>query len=245
MKSKLIVFLIPFSRPSFLYIACIFLISSHSLFISRTASAQTSPIAQWNFEEGSQCTTADEITPGVDGSLGPDCLGNGDAPVWSLDAKVGTHSLEFNGAGDEINLGDIEMNHPLQLANSEMTITAWIKQGDNGDGWQRIVDKSTGGGGANGYAFYANPGTRQVGCSVNGNSYKSDNDVFNLNDWTHVAAVITNSAFTIYVNGIAKEGNFNSGHSAQLPPNVTAPIPTFLFASVQSHSVVIGHCGPS
>ena len=210
-------------------------------------SSSPTPIAKYAFDEGMGCTANDSAggSSPKEGMLGPNCLGNGDAPVWSLDAKVGMHSLEFNGAGDEINLGDIEMNHPLQLANSEMTITAWIKQGDNGDGWQRIVDKSTGGGGANGYAFYANPGTRQVGCSVNGNSYKSDNDVFNLNDWTHVAAVITNSAFTIYVNGIAKEGNFNSGHSAQLPPNVTAPMRIGTWESVQSHSVVIGHCGPS
>ena len=75
------------------------------------------------------------------------------------DGKV-DRAGEFDGRDDSIDLGSIEEGDPLQLASGG-TITAWFKQLE-GDGGQRIIDKSDGPGGANGYALIAHPGDQSV-----------------------------------------------------------------------------------
>ena len=96
---------------------------------------------------------------------------------------------------------------------------AWFKQEEGGDRWQRIVDKSNGPIGANGYSLIADPVNRALYVLVDGKSYRSEFSVFEFDKWTHVAAVIDADDFIIYVNGVKQAGKFFRG-SAELPPDV-------------------------
>jgi len=62
-------------------------------------------------------------------------------------------SIVFDGDNDYVDLGTIGVSHPLQL-NNGFTISWWGIQGGGGDLFQRIIDKSNGGLGANGWAIY-------------------------------------------------------------------------------------------
>ena len=62
-------------------------------------------------------------------------------------------SIVFDGDNDFIDLGTIGVSHPLQLDNG-FTISWWGIQSGSGDLFQRIIDKSNGGLGLNGWAIY-------------------------------------------------------------------------------------------
>ena len=125
---------------------------------------------------------------------------------------------EFDGVDDAINLGVVETGSSLQFTSGG-TITAWFYQREGGDRYQRIVDKSNSNGGANGYSLLADPVERSLIILVDRSQYRTDPDVFELNEWTHVAAVIGADDFAIYVNGKKQNGAFVAG-AAQLPPDV-------------------------
>ena len=188
--------------------------------IHEEASADSALVAHYDFGEGTGCTTADatDRTGSKLGSLEPNCMADGsDGPGWSV-GKV-TTGLELDGDDDYIELGSIEAGHPLQLSGGG-TVAAWVRP-QAGDRWQRIVDKSTNHSGTNGYALIADPFDRSIWLSVNRANYKSAAGVYELSEWAHVAAVITESVFTIFVDGVEVSGNFIAG-SAQLPPDVVA-----------------------
>ena len=48
--------------------------------------------------------------------------------------------------------------------------------------------------------------------AVNGNVFASSSGIYNLDEWTHVAGVITAAGFEIYVNGVKDTGaGFTTG----------------------------------
>ena len=74
-------------------------------------------------------------------------------------------------------------------------------------------------GGANGYGLVAHPLDRSIILAVDNSSYRTDPGAYEFDDWTHVAAVVGENAFEIYVNGEKKDGTFTRG-AVQLPPDV-------------------------
>ena len=188
--------------------------------IHEQASANNALVAHYNFGEGTGCTTAD-IVAGAEnklGSLEPNCIaGSSDAPQWSV-GKVNT-GLDFDGDDDFVDLGSIEVGHPLQLSGGG-TLTAWFRP-QAGDRWQRIIDKSTNHSGINGYALIADPFDRSIWLSVNQANYKTTGGVYEFGEWAHVAAVMSERGFTIYIDGLVVSGSFIAG-SAQVPPDVAA-----------------------
>ena len=86
---------------------------------------------------------------------------------------------------------------------------------------QRILDKSDGPGGANGYGLVAHPLDRSIILAVDNASYRTDPGVYEFDDWTHVAAVIGENAFEIYINGEKQDASFVRG-GPQFPPNIEA-----------------------
>ena len=126
------------------------------------------------------------------------------------------NALEFDGDDDFVDLGFIENGHPLQLASGG-TLMGWFRQRD-GDGGQRIVDKSDGITGANGYSLIAHSDDQSIILAVNGTVFRTDPDAYVFDRWTHVAAVIKNDVYEIYVNGNLESGTVLRG-IAQLPPN--------------------------
>ena len=184
------------------------------------ADPDSALIAHYQLDEGEGCTTNDSIdgTASLEGSLEPNCtLTESDGPSWSTSNAISGNALEFDGNDDYVDLGVIETGHPLQLLEGG-TLAVWMNQ-RAGDRWQRIVDKSTAGSGANGYALIADPFDRSIWLSVDGANYKSGPGVYAFDDWTHVAVVIAETAFEIYIDGVLTSGTFQSG-SARLPPNV-------------------------
>ena len=65
-------------------------------------------------------------------------------------------SVSFDGTDEFIDLGS--QDGDLRLSGSNGAIIAWIKPTLTGDDFQRIVDKSDGGNGSNGYALFINNG---------------------------------------------------------------------------------------
>ena len=177
-------------------------------------------IAHYPFNEGNGCTTADSAS-GVspkEGTLKPNCSSTGsDGPSWSNGVGNVGSALEFDGGDDYVDLGRIAIDHPLQL-NTGGTLMGWFNQRP-GDRLQRIFDKSTRGFGAKGYTLVADPRTRAVSIFIWGSHYRSEVGVYKLYEWTHVAAVIAESEFEIYVNGTKVNGAFVQG-GAKLPTNV-------------------------
>ena len=172
-------------------------------------------VSHWKLDEENWDGQAEEV---VDSSVpgNPGTAENGAQTAET--GKIG-RAGEFDGDDDSLHMGSIEVGHPLQLSNGG-TITAWFKQLE-GDGGQRILDKSNGLGGANGYALIAHPGDQSVLLAVGNSTYRTNPGMYELNEWTHLAVTIAKDTFEVYVNGQKKEGTFTRG-AAQLPPDVGA-----------------------
>ena len=153
------------------------------------------------------------------GTLGDSTAGTN--PTWNLTGKY-NGAFEFDGDDDFIELGAITPGHPLMFANSNLTITAWFYK-YAGNSWQRIIDKSDGGTAQNGYAIYVQ-NDNDINIAVDGNTITADAGAqgFALHEnWIHMAAVISDSYYAIYLNGINITGiTWGSGDSPTQPPNV-------------------------
>jgi len=61
-------------------------------------------------------------------------------------------SIVFDGLDDYIELGSVDSNNPLSLyGQTEFSIDLWLKPDYTGDTFQRVIDKSSSGSGANGW----------------------------------------------------------------------------------------------
>jgi len=140
----------------------------------------------WEFEEGSDLTTADSSVNGNTGTLAND-------QMWT-----GFGELDFDGSDDYVNCG---AGSSLNLTNS-LTISAWISPRSFGQaGWGRIVDK---GNGASGFSFFLNESDYGLGYVIYGGPLAwSNSAVVTLNQQQHVAVVYDESLSTItfYVDG--------------------------------------------
>jgi hypothetical protein len=114
--------------------------------------------------------------------------------------KLGS-ALSFDGDDDYVELGSIASGDPLMLDNTDMTISMWIKPTLTGDDYQRLIDKSTSGGGAGGYSFIVrSDGTLLVW--VDSAQYVGSTFTLEPNVWQHVAWTHLESGLPkLYVNG--------------------------------------------
>jgi len=152
-------------------------------------------VAYWPMWEGSGDTVHDLSGNGNHGALT-----NG--PTWVATEMGG--ALEFDGDDDFIELGSIGPDHPLSFTGNEFSLAFWLYQESGGDQFQRIIDKSDGGGGANGFAFVTqytgNEGHVQF--YVDGNAiglYFSG--VYSYQTWVHLTLTWDGSAFKLYTDG--------------------------------------------
>ena len=145
-----------------------------------------------------------------------DIVGDNDGAVMGATPAPGVagQAYNFDGEDNKIELGLIDTSNPLQL-NSGGTIMAWCKQQSGGDSWQRVIDKSTGGSGANGYYLALHPSSRSVWLGVDGTNFTSSSSAYNFDEWTHVTAVISATGHEIHVNGQL----ISSFSSTVLPPS--------------------------
>ena len=125
-------------------------------------------------------------------------------PTWTT-GQIGG-ALSFDGDDDYVEIGDIGGTDDLALAGSNFTISSWIKPNLTGDRHQRIVDKSNGGNGANGYAFLVHT-DRKISFTVAGTTLWSSS-VITAGIWQHVAVTGDGSDYQLYVEGLPVSGSF-------------------------------------
>lgn len=171
-------------------------------------------VAYWSFDYSNSSGVYDNSTYTNFGEFG------GGLSTDNLTSAMNGDGLNLDGNDDHIELGTISSGDSLMLNGSDLTIMAWINDLSGGDIYPRIVDKSTAGGGANGYAVWIY--NQKIGYSVAGNSWDSDDTTaISYGTWHHLAIVSNQTATTAYLDGVEKPGSYYSGSHAT-PPNAEA-----------------------
>jgi len=135
-------------------------------------------------------------------------------------------ALAFDGRGGYAALGTIGTGHPLGLAGSTFTISAWFVQEPGGDPYQRIIDKSDERLGRNGWALGADPGSGQVHLyahdGARGADFCSARGAITPGVWHHVAAVARSDRYELWIDGHRDEKAFFEEGRHVLPGDGTA-----------------------
>ena len=114
-------------------------------------------------------------------------------------------SLHLDGDDDHAQVGRVEAHAPLALAASRFTVAAWFLQEPGGDPYQRIVDKSDGMFGHDGWALSADNTTGQIHLYAHdgrkGGDYVSRRGAYSTGEWHHVVAVARAGGHEIWIDG--------------------------------------------
>ena len=138
-----------------------------------------------------------------------------------LETAENISSLYLNGKDDFIKLGVVKDDDPLQLSGKPFTLAAWFRQEEGGDPYQRIIDKSDGPQGQNGWAlaadaksgmihFYAHDGEQ-------GADFASRRGLYEPGQWHFVVAVARRDRLEIWLDGELDDGSWYEGGSHTLP----------------------------
>ena len=133
-------------------------------------------------------------------------------------------SFNFDGDDDYIELGQIDSSNPISfVGTTENTWEVWINSTGTGDTYQRIIDKSSAGGGVGGWFFSlgSNPSLQRIYCKINNQTGIDDVTIsgYTHNVWQHLVVTRVNdttNGWKTYLNGVLKDER-NSGNN---------PIPT-------------------
>jgi concanavalin A-like lectin/glucanase superfamily protein len=134
-------------------------------------------------------------------------------------------SLHLDGDDDFVDLGTIASGSPTMLAGSPFTLSAWFRQEPGGDPYQRIIDKSDGVLGRNGYALAVDPGEKRIHFYVHGGKKGGDfisvAGAYRMETWHHVAVLARAGGLEIWLDG-RRDGraSYESGSHA-LPADFT------------------------
>jgi hypothetical protein len=75
---------------------------------------------------------------------------------------------DFDGVDDYIEFGNVDSSNILSLFNTSCTISTWVAADLTGDSYQRIIDKSNGTSGQNGYSLsFPNSTSPDIGFYIN------------------------------------------------------------------------------
>lgn len=119
-----------------------------------------------------------------------------------------TYSLSFDGDDDHVELGSITSSDDLCL-NSATDLSFWLLfKPESGDTFQRIIDKSTGGSGTDGWALVIEETADEIQFYVDGLEEVSFRlRGINLGEWQSITVVYDDSAtnWYLYINGLLQE----------------------------------------
>jgi len=142
-----------------------------------------------------------------------------DEPI--LEKSENISSLYLNGKDDFVEMGVLEEDDPLQLAGKPFTLAAWFRQEEDGDPYQRIIDKSDGPMGQNGWALAADPGSGMIHFYVHdgsqGADFASRRGIYKTGQWHFVVAVARRQRLEIWLDGELDEGSWYEGGEHALP----------------------------
>lgn len=140
-------------------------------------------------------------------------------------------SIELDGDDDHVFIGSIASGNRLMLNGSAATFMAWVYHDGFGDAFQRIIDKSDGGGGQNGYSWYLggqNGSTRGFGLQIDlstGNFNTGLTNLYNTGEWFHAAVTFDSSGDNtlFYLNGV-EQTTVNTPSVVKAVPSATADL---------------------
>lgn len=137
---------------------------------------------------------------------------------WS---NSGGRHFEFDGLDDYIDLGSITAANPISLAGSNShTIEVWFRGDATGDLYQRIIDKSSGGNGANGWCVIANtsPSSRTGWhYAIDGTATFSSPNIWSASTWYQMILTHSGTSVKVYRNTT----NVSNYFISKTPPSVT------------------------
>ena len=135
----------------------------------------------------------------------------------------GKGSWNFDGGDDEIDLGSITSSNPISLAGqTTVTIEIWCNPtGGAGDRWQRVIDKSDSGSGANGYSIWvSDQGSKVIGFGIDGvnviNNYTDS--TLEFGEWNHIVFTKDGNTNKYYRNTSVKN---TTTTAATIPSDTT------------------------
>tara|TARA_B100001059_G_scaffold114849_1_gene115150 strand:+ start:927 stop:1628 length:702 start_codon:yes stop_codon:yes gene_type:complete len=111
-------------------------------------------------------------------------------------------SLDFDGADDYIELGSIDSSNPLSLyGQTEFSIDMWLKPDYTGDDYQRVIDKSNSGSGANGWSItYPRPSNKNFYFFIDGVQLLSYIDSSADGNWRNFILTRNGNITKLYIN---------------------------------------------
>lgn len=203
-------------RPSWAgaFYVCLALLATALL--ASPVHAQSGPIAQWKFDEGSGTTTADSSGNGHTGTLA-------NSPAW-LSGRIG-NALSFNGGTAVVNaVGGGSINN---LYATGMTVSAWINvTAFPATGNNRIIDKDNA---VNGWFFGVNSASKLEFWSDNYDTIakRVSSGSVTASAWKHVTVTwdgsFTGANIHFYIDGVASDGTATNG-SGTAHDDSTTPV---------------------
>ena len=128
------------------------------------------------------------------GATGISGLNKNGAEISPINSS-NTNALDFDGADDYISL-------PAAVYfNGDFTIECWVYPRSFGN-WARIIDFGNGAGSNNVLLAYTYGTSGAPGFYVEGNQFQAT-QTLPLNQWSHIAATLSGTTATIYINGVA------------------------------------------
>src|SRR5665647_3266585 len=164
-----------------------FLLISLSLFIINYLSAQA-------VNKNGQLTNTSSEYVNSNGAIGISGLTKNGAQV-SILSNNGTNALDFDGTDDYVSV-------PAGVYFSgDFTIECWVYPKSFAN-WARIIDFGNGAGSNNvvlGYTY----GTSAAPSFYVGGAQFAASQTLALNQWSHIAATLSGTTATIYINGVS------------------------------------------
>lgn len=112
-------------------------------------------------------------------------------------------SLNFDGADDYVELGNINSSNPLSLyGQTDFSIEVWINPNLTGDDYQRIIEKSNSGSSLNGWGVVQRPSSKYVYLFIDGGTVSTYQDsAAESGVWRNYLWTRKNTSTKLYING--------------------------------------------